>query len=90
VELQLEYLESPVYNTRRTAQRRLLYLLHGEDLVQAIAKLKRFVGTFAETASPEMQLHMIIENATLVRKVDGVTSIAVVLADAAKRYHATL
>ncbi|KAK6910328.1 hypothetical protein I203_104360 [Kwoniella mangroviensis CBS 8507] len=74
IELQLEYLESPVHDTRRAAQGRLLYLLQ---------------GTFAETTSPEMQLHWVIENAKAIRAVDGVSTIVVGLTDAARKYTAS-
>ncbi|WVF71683.1 hypothetical protein IAT40_006491 [Kwoniella sp. CBS 6097] len=74
IELQLEYMESPVHDIRRTAQGRLLYLLQ---------------GSFAETTSPEMQLHWVIENAKSVRAVDGVATIVVGLRDAARKYTAS-
>ncbi|WVW83665.1 hypothetical protein I302_105686 [Kwoniella bestiolae CBS 10118] len=74
IELQLEYLESPVHDTRRTAQGRLLYLLQ---------------GVFAETTSPEMQLHWVIENAKAIRAVDGIATIVVGLRDAARKYTAS-
>ncbi|BEJ14883.1 hypothetical protein CspHIS471_0406500 [Cutaneotrichosporon sp. HIS471] len=74
IEAQLEYLESPVDEQRRAAQGRLLYLLQ---------------GCFAETTSPEMQLHWIIENAKLLRSVDGVSTLVYSLREAARRYDAT-
>ncbi len=74
VETQLELLESSVDEKRRAAQGRLLYLLQ---------------GCFAETKSPEMQLHWIIENAKLIRSVDGVSTLVYSLRDAARRYDAT-
>ncbi|OCF42790.1 hypothetical protein I317_03392 [Kwoniella heveanensis CBS 569] len=74
IELQLEYMESPVHEVRRMAQGRLLYLLQ---------------GSFAETTSPEMQLHWVIENAKAVRAVDGVATIVVMLRDAARKYTAS-
>ncbi|WVR07239.1 hypothetical protein IAU60_004280 [Kwoniella sp. DSM 27419] len=73
VEVQLERMESPIHDVRRTAQGRLLYLLQ---------------GTFAETTSPEMQLHWIIENAKAIRAVDGVATIVTGLRDAARKYTA--
>ncbi|WVQ99208.1 hypothetical protein IAU59_006340 [Kwoniella sp. CBS 9459] len=73
IELQLEYMESPVHDVRRAAQGRLLYLLQ---------------GSFAETTSPEMQLHWVIENAKAIRAVDGVVTIVVGLRDAARKYTA--
>ncbi|KAL1405394.1 Factor arrest protein 11 [Vanrija albida] len=74
VEKQLEYLESPVTETRRAAQGRLLYLLQ---------------GCFAETESSEDQLHWIIANAQLIRSVDGVATLVLGLRDAARRYDAS-
>lgn len=35
----------------------------------------RLTGTFAETGSPEDQLHWIFENAKVVRKADGISCI---------------
>lgn len=46
-------------------------------------------GCFGETKSPEMQLHWIIENAKLIRSVDGVSTLVYSLRDAARRYDAT-
>ncbi|WWC70433.1 uncharacterized protein I206_104384 [Kwoniella pini CBS 10737] len=74
IEVQLEQLESPIHDTRRTAQGRLLYLLQ---------------GAFEETTSPEMQLHWVIENAKAVRAVDGVATIVTGLRDAARKYTAS-
>nr|XP_018263299.1 uncharacterized protein I303_04793 [Kwoniella dejecticola CBS 10117]OBR85457.1 hypothetical protein I303_04793 [Kwoniella dejecticola CBS 10117] len=74
IEIQLEQLESPIHDTRRTAQGILLYLLQ---------------GTFEETTSPEMQLHWVIENAKAVRAVDGVATIVTGLSDAARKYTAS-
>ncbi|WWD17501.1 hypothetical protein CI109_101942 [Kwoniella shandongensis] len=74
IEIQLEQLESPIHDVRRTAQGRLLYLLQ---------------GCFAETTSPEMQLHWVIENAKAIRAVDGVATIVLGLRDAARRYTAS-
>ncbi|GMK57278.1 hypothetical protein CspeluHIS016_0401120 [Cutaneotrichosporon spelunceum] len=74
LETQLEYLESPVDEQRRAAQGRLLYLLQ---------------GCFAETNSQEMQLHWIMENAKLLRSVDGVSTLVYSLREAARRYDAT-
>lgn len=87
VESQLEYLESPVRSERRYAQTSLLYLLHGmypncTNYHQADYSL----GCFAETTGPEMQLHWVIENAKIVRSLDGVTSLVVALKDALRRY----
>ncbi|WRT66139.1 uncharacterized protein IL334_003092 [Kwoniella shivajii] len=73
IEVQLEQLESPIHDIRRAAQGRLLYLLQ---------------GVFAETTSPEMQLHWVIENAKAIRAVDGVATIVIGLRDAAKKYTA--
>ncbi|KAK4686751.1 hypothetical protein P7C73_g3374, partial [Tremellales sp. Uapishka_1] len=70
VELQFEYLESPVYETRRAAQTRLSYLIQ---------------GSFAETTSPEHQLHWVIENAKTVRAVDGVATLVYALREATRR-----
>jgi hypothetical protein len=54
--------------------------------VSIIIKLITFLGCFAETTGPEMQLHWVIENAKIVRSLDGVTSLVVALKDALRRY----
>ena len=94
IELQLEHLESPKHDVRRAAQGRLLYLLQGKETILYLVidqRIDEFVsGTFAETTSPEMQLHWIIENAKAIRAVDGVTSLVVSVRDAAKRYNAAV
>jgi len=48
------------------------------------------IGSFAETTSPEMQLHWVIENAKAIRAMDGVAGLIVNLRDASKRYYASL
>lgn len=55
-----------------------------------IIKLTRLSGCFAETTGPEMQLHWVIENAKIVRSLDGVTSLVVALKDALRRYDAAM
>ncbi|CAE6478754.1 unnamed protein product [Rhizoctonia solani] len=60
VELLLESLEHRDAEKRFVNARRLLYILQ---------------GTFAETTSPEHQLHWIIDNAKLVRSADGLSRI---------------
>ncbi len=47
---------------------------------------KKDSGSFAETESPEDQLHWIMENARTIRSVDGVPSLIQGLRDAARRY----
>lgn len=60
VQLLLESLEHKDTEIRFTNARRLFYVLQ---------------GTFAETDSPEDQLHWIFENAKVVRKADGINCI---------------
>ncbi|KAF8665597.1 hypothetical protein AX16_000054 [Volvariella volvacea WC 439] len=60
VELVLECLEHRDAEIRFTNARRLFYILQ---------------GTFAETGSPEHQLHWIIENCKVVRAANGVSRI---------------
>ncbi|KAG6903342.1 hypothetical protein C0995_013095 [Termitomyces sp. Mi166 len=60
VELLLESLEHRDAEVRFTNARRLFYVLQ---------------GTFAETTSPEHQLHWIFENCKVVRSSNGVSSI---------------
>ncbi|ELU45442.1 DUF3402 domain-containing protein [Rhizoctonia solani AG-1 IA] len=60
IELLLESLEHRDAEKRFVNARRLLYILQ---------------GTFAETTSPEHQLHWIIDNAKLVRSADGLSRI---------------
>lgn len=88
VERQLEFLESPITETRRGAQGRLLYLMQGKAALPP-SQRSRPKGCFAETTSPEMQLHWIIENAKLIRAVDGVATLVYSLRDAASRYDST-
>lgn len=45
-------------------------------------------GCFAETTSPSMQLHWIIENAKMIRSLDGISTLVYGLRDAARRYDA--
>lgn len=44
IETQLEFLESPVSDTRRAAQGRLLYLLQGKLYMSWLADLRLFCG----------------------------------------------
>ncbi|KAI0068880.1 hypothetical protein BV25DRAFT_1925031 [Artomyces pyxidatus] len=67
VELLLESLEHRDPEVRFTNARRLLYILQG--------KLDAVIGTFAETTSPEHQLHWIFENCKVVRAANGVSNI---------------
>jgi len=60
VELLLESLEHKDVEIRFTNARRLLYILQ---------------GTFAETTSPEHQLHWIFENCKVVRDANGLSNI---------------
>jgi hypothetical protein len=91
IETQLEQMESPVNATRRAAQGRILYLLQGEFL-QLECKVERCLtsGCFAETASPEEQLHWVMENARLVREAGGVNTLVMGLKDATRKYNAAL
>ncbi|KZT12541.1 N1221-domain-containing protein [Laetiporus sulphureus 93-53] len=60
IEVLLESLEHRDAEIRFTNARRLLYVLQ---------------GTFAETSSPEHQLHWIVENCKLVRDANGISNI---------------
>jgi hypothetical protein len=85
IEMQLEYLESPVHEVRRAAQSRLMYLLQGKKGLDALTK-----GAFAESTSAEHQLHWVIENAKAIRAVDGVPILVTGLRDASRRYNASM
>ncbi|KAF9452194.1 N1221-domain-containing protein [Macrolepiota fuliginosa MF-IS2] len=71
VQLLLESLEHKDGEIRFTNARRLLYVLQ---------------GTFAETGSPEDQLHWIFENAKIVREADGVSCIVEAIKIATKKH----
>ena len=90
IETQLEQMESPVNATRRAAQGRILYLLQGKSLPLGRKVESLTLGCFAETASPEEQLHWVMENARLVREAGGVNTLVVGLKDATRKYNAAL
>ncbi|KAI0320873.1 hypothetical protein OF83DRAFT_1168962 [Amylostereum chailletii] len=71
VELLLEGLEHKDVDIRFTNARRLLYVLQ---------------GTFAETTSPEHQLHWIFENCKIVRAANGVSYILEALKIASSKH----
>ena len=81
----MEYLESPKTDIRRAAQQSLLYLLQGERALFHSAYSR--AGNFGDTTSPEMQLHWVIENAKMVRSLDGTATLVVALKDAVRRYN---
>lgn len=76
VELLLESLEHKDVEIRFTNARRLLYILQG-DCASAAGYIAytHVVGTFAETTSPEHQLHWIFENCKVVRDANGLSNI---------------
>jgi len=45
------------------------------------------LGCFAETDSPEEQLHWVIENAKLIRSIHGVPILVTALKEAVRRYN---
>ncbi|TFK27022.1 N1221-domain-containing protein [Coprinopsis marcescibilis] len=71
VELLLEGLEHRDAEIRFTNARRLFYVLQ---------------GTFAETGSPEHQLHWIFENCKLVRNANGISSVVEALKIAGRKH----
>ncbi|KAF5363950.1 hypothetical protein D9756_000807 [Leucocoprinus leucothites] len=71
VQLLLESLEHKDTEIRFTNARRLFYILQ---------------GTFAETGSPEDQLHWIFENAKVVRDADGVNCIVEAVKIASRKH----
>lgn len=80
VELLLESLEHRDAEKRFVNARRLLYILQGtltNGHQDNAPYVKPYInpGTFAETTSPEHQLHWIIDNAKLVRSADGLSRI---------------
>lgn len=78
VELLLESLEHKDVEIRFTNARRLLYILQGwltAHSQQAHHLQSRMTGTFAETTSPEHQLHWIFENCKVVRDANGLSNI---------------
>ena len=79
MELLLESLEHKDVEIRFTNARRLLYILQGSaDCAfppDALVYNSRVTGTFAETTSPEHQLHWIFENCKVVRDANGLSNI---------------
>jgi hypothetical protein len=78
VELLLESLEHKDVEIRFTNARRLLYILQGLAncaFPRHIVYNSRLTGTFAETTSPEHQLHWIFENCKVVRDANGLSNI---------------
>ncbi|KXN87927.1 hypothetical protein AN958_07937 [Leucoagaricus sp. SymC.cos] len=77
VQLLLESLEHKDTEIRFTNARRLFYILQGT--IGA-------TGTFAETGSPEDQLHWIFENAKIVRDADGINCIVEAIKIASRKH----
>lgn len=78
MELLLEGLEHRDAEFRFTNARRLLYVLQGITSLLPISTpgFTQFPeGTFAETTSPEHQLHWIFENCKVVRAANGMSNI---------------
>ncbi len=77
VELLLEGLEHRDAEFRFTNARRLLYILQGAFLFASYPPGLTHIpgGTFAETTSPEHQLHWIFENCKVVRSANGMSNI---------------
>lgn len=78
VEILLESLEHRDAEIRFTNARRLFYVLQGAFILPCISPLALTVvspGTFAETTSPEHQLHWIFENCKVVRAANGLSTI---------------
>ncbi|KAJ2933682.1 hypothetical protein H1R20_g3398, partial [Candolleomyces eurysporus] len=71
IEFLLESLEHRDVEIRFTNARRLFYVLQ---------------GTFAETVSPEHQLHWIVENCKIVRSANGIPSIVEALKIAGRKH----
>jgi hypothetical protein len=78
VEVLLESLEHRDAEIRFTNARRLFYVLQGSVLLVRHEKNTHpypTIGTFAETTSPEHQLHWIYENCKVVRSANGLSAI---------------
>lgn len=76
VELLLEGLEHRDAVVRFTNARRLFYIVQGEFCPGPTTRQDKYnPGTFAETVSPEHQLHWIFENCKVVRAANGVSAI---------------
>lgn len=78
VEILLESLEHRDAEIRFTNARRLFYVLQGAFLppytyFHILTTVS--LGTFAETTSPEHQLHWIFENCKVVRAANGLSTI---------------
>lgn len=62
---------------RFTNARRLFYIVQGCHIITLRKNWKELntcmAGTFAETSSPEHQLHWIIENCKVVRAANGIS-----------------
>ncbi|KAL7412030.1 hypothetical protein BDY24DRAFT_394393 [Mrakia frigida] len=62
----------------------------GRDVDAALKLTYILQGTFAETTSPEHQLHLIIENSRIVRQAGGLAILIDCLKDASKRHDASV
>ena len=77
----LESLEHRDAEIRFTNARRLFYLMQGMSSLNCsgvcglFERVRSFEGSFAETSSPEHQLHWIFENCKVVRAANGVSNI---------------
>lgn len=67
-----------------------MYVLQGALFISIIVSPRHesitFLGTFAETSSPEHQLHWIIENCRLVRSLNGLSTIVEALKIASSKH----
>ena len=77
VEVLLESLEHRDAEIRFTNARRLFYVLQGSQNWHRFrhALYWNYSGTFAETSSPEHQLHWIFENCKVVRSANGLSTL---------------
>lgn len=77
VEYLLEGLEHKDALVRFTNSRRLFYIVQGDSSFHfaSFSSQIPYTGAFAETSSPEHQLHWIVENCKLVRSANGVSTI---------------
>jgi hypothetical protein len=77
VEVLLESLEHRDAEIRFTNARRMFYVLQGRIQGREFTWMAYMLsaGTFAETISPEHQLHWIFENCKVVRSANGVSTI---------------
>lgn len=80
---------------RLNARYRLSYLFqgaseshHANSFVRRLLNYSNLPGVFAETTSPEQQLHLVIENCRLARKCDGLARLVRNLHEATARMEA--